>query len=96
MIKGIPNPDRYESGEFEGELVFLDKSTGTLIRWEPLKNSLEKSGKLPSVKVSPKQPDFCVYLKDRKSELLENWDNEYLLEPDQKNLEELLREIKWH
>lgn len=94
IVKGIPDPDRYESVEFEGKLAFLDRSTRTLIHWEPLKESLEKSGRLPFVKISPKQTDFCAYLKDRKSELLENWDNKYLLEPDQKHLEELLRKLR--
>ena len=93
ILKGIPNPDRYESGDFEGKLALLDKSTRTLIHWEPFKESLEKSGRLPFVSISPKQPVFCAYLKDRKSELLENWDNKYLLEPDQKHLEEILRKL---
>jgi hypothetical protein len=93
ILKGIPNPDRYKSGDFEGKLAFLDKSTRTLIPWEPFKESLEKAGRLPIVRISPKQPDFCAYLKDRKSELLENWDNKYLLVPDQKHLEELLRKL---
>lgn len=93
ILKGIPDPDRYESGEFEGRLAFLDKSTRTLIPWEPFKESLEKSGRVPFVRISPKQSNFCAYLKDRKSELLENWDNKYLLKPDQKYIEELLREL---
>ena len=93
LIKGIPDPDRYELLESEGELALLEKSTRTLIPWKPFKEGLEKSGRLPIISISPKQPDFCAYLNDRKSELLENWDNKYLLEPDQKHLEELLRKL---
>lgn len=93
IIKGIPNPDRYEPGEFEGKLAFLDKSTRTVIPWIPFKESFEKVGRIPFVRISPKQPDFCAYLKGQKSELKENWDNKYLLEPDQRRIEECLRKL---
>ena len=93
IVKGIPDPERYELGEFEGKPAYLDKSTRTLILWEPFKEGLEKSGRLPLVRISPKQPDFCTYLRDRKSELLENWDKKYDIEPNQKRIEELLRKL---
>jgi adenylate cyclase len=54
---------------------------------------MENSGEIPIVMTSPKQLDFCAYLKDRKAELLKNWNNRYILEPNQRPVEELLGKL---
>lgn len=88
-----PDPKRYDEIEFEGKPAFLDKFTHTVIPWDIFAQSLGNAGKIPIVRDNPKQLDYCAYLKERKSELLENWDNKYLLESDRKPIERLLEEL---
>ena len=88
-----PNPKRYESIEFEGKPALLDKSTHTVIPWDIMAEGMEISREIPIFMTSPKQMDFCAYLKDRKAELLKNWDDKYFLEPNQRPVEELLEKL---
>jgi adenylate cyclase len=88
-----PDPKRYEEIEFEGKPAFLDKFTHTVIPWDVFAQGWENAGEIPIIRNDPKQQDFCTYLKERKSELLKNWDNKYLLESDRKPVERLLEEL---
>jgi adenylate cyclase len=89
----IPNPERYESIEFEGKPAFLDKSTGTVIPWDGFETLAKGLEGCPIVSMSPKQTDYCAFLKERRSELLENWDKEYSMEFNQMPVEGLLKEL---
>ena len=89
-----PDPERYDEIEFEGKPAFLDKFTHTVIPWDVFAQLAESMEGIPIVRTEPKHRDFCTYLKERKSELLENWDKKYILEPDRKPVEKLLEELR--
>lgn len=88
-----PDPKRYDEIEFNGKPAFLDKFTRTVIPWDSFVQGMENAGEIPIVRNDPKQLDFCAFLKERKSELIDNWDNKYLLERDRKPVDRLLEEL---
>ena len=93
MIEMIPDPKRYDTIEIDGEVAYMDRFTNDVIPMSALKNIKMMHG-APIYYSPPKQGDFCSYLKERKAELLENWNKEYPLMDTKGSLEELLRELK--
>lgn len=89
-----PNPKRYEVIEINGETAFKDKFTNKVIPESVLAKACEKMRHAVPVFYSPaKQLDYCSYLKERKAELLGNWDKKYLLPRRQRPFDEFLDEF---
>ncbi len=90
----VPDPNRYELLEKDGNAAYLDKYTRTLIPWDVFAEAIENMNEIPIVYSSPKQLDFCAYLKDRKSELLAHWNDKYIIENGTKPVEKILEELQ--
>lgn len=87
-----PDPKRYDTIKINGEVAFRDKFTDIVIRESALENMKMMHG-APIFYSPPKQPDYCSYLKERKAELLEHWDETYPLINTQRPFEELLAKL---
>jgi len=93
-VKMVLDPKRYELLESNGKTAYLDKYTGRLIPWNEFAKAMENTKEIPIVSTSPKQLDFCAYLKDRKSEILEYWNEEYIIENRTTTVEKVLQELE--
>ena len=93
-VKLMPDPKRYEWLEKNGEQALSDKYTGTLITWAEFSKALENAKAIPIVHTSPKQLDFCEYLKDQKREILKHWDEKYIIKNSIDSARNLLEDLQ--
>jgi adenylate cyclase len=56
--------------------------------------AMENMNEIPIVSTMPKQFDSCTYLKERKSEILNHWNEKYIIGESEKPAEKLLEELE--
>ena len=92
-LKMTLDPKRYETIEINGEIAYKDKFTGYVIPSSELEK-MKFQPNAPFYHSPPKQEDYCSYLKKNKTELLQNWDQEYQLRDNFEPLKDHLQKLK--
>ena len=86
------DPKRYTPIEIDGKLAYVDNFTSIAFIWDDFKDALEKA-ELPFVHTSPKESNYCEYLKYRKDKIMAQWDEYPSLGSIDRPVEEILQEL---
>ena len=88
-VKLTPNPRRYELKIINGEKGYWSEKDNMFIPLGAFKQSVDGFAGAPIFYNPPKENDFLKYQKVAKQELIEKWDEEYIL-PDEIQISEIL------
>lgn len=88
-VKYTPDPRRYELKTINGEKGYWSEKDNRFITLDDLKQLVDGFAGTPIYYNPPKENDFLEYQKVAKQELLEKWDEEYIL-PDEIQISEIL------
>lgn len=89
----IPDPKRYEKLVVDGKDVYKDKFTDLIIPVDVIKKACEKvsiENPVPIYFSPPKLENPCDFLKEKREELLNNWDKEIVVTNESKSIDSLL------
>ncbi len=92
-VEMIPDPNRYEKFEKNGEIFYKDKFTDLVIPLKVLADGWEKCDGLPIYYSPPKQGDYCEYIKTEKKNLLRKWKKRYNLQPSEIKINDFLKDV---
>lgn len=93
VMRSIPDPKRYETIQYKDGIAYKDKATGVVIPGSVVEEMTMVPG-APVYYSPPKEQDFCEYIQQRRSGLLEHWDEEYSLPDTRGPIEELLNDLR--